>query len=385
MVLPITIGDSDTDLPDQNYYCGPEKSSGDNFYLLTSQRIFDGFTLTAFSRIFKATDPRDSWTAQDTANEPSTNITDPTETAWLFRVSDVLHMSYFDTIGYRYITFNMANDTWGSELTIENPSNIPNSTSCSLAVRDDGDVIVEYNGDTDKFMGQDRDRVDHARKENGTFATVGIEISDSASNQAHDWYGSVIVKGESDRMHFFFSNRTLLDAFQRTLLSDNSLEAFPSAGDSNTGAINLLFGPGFNAAGEIRVPYYDSNAAITYAEFTSADAPGAFTQNPVGEITVEVNDGTNGSPVACLAFIEADEHLLYSDVSLNDLTHDVNESDTDDTEFVGVITGLSCNIYDREGSKLAYLIDDGGTIKYNERIISPGARTTGLRGIMQGA
>jgi len=40
--------------------------------------------------------------------------------------------------------------------------------------------------------------------------------------------------------------------------------------------------------------------------------------------------------------------------------------------ILGTINHVSCNVYDRSGTKLAHIVDDGGTVKYDEDIITAG-------------
>ena len=84
----------------------------------------------------------------------------------------------------------------------------------------------------------------------------------------------------------------------------------------------------------------------------------------MGDNTAKV---VNGSPVASLAIDGTDEHLLYANSSDSDLYHDKN--DGTDTEILDAVTinRISSNVYDRTThTRLAYVYDDGGTIKYNE-------------------
>ena len=129
-----------------------------------------------------------------------------------------------------------------------------------------------------------------------------------------------------------------------------------------------VFNPGFNNGGSIRVPYDDGSGQIAYAEFTSADAPGAFTPNTGISDNVPAVSGNNA--IVCSALDGTDQHLLYSGGGVGgldrDLFHDKNKT-ADVEELDGVtVNRISCNVYDRSGAKLAYVYDDGGTIKYNE-------------------
>lgn len=390
MALPVTIGSApDIDFPLRNYYCGPFISSGGNVYVVIKRfNGSDNITVRNRIAVFKATDPTSSFSEQDRGSASTPNapmydasiVREPLQTMWAVQVSDVLHVAWTSSASgaldaYEYTTFDMSSDTWsGTELVIDTVATDPpvlTDTSISIAVRSDGDVIALYNGATDRLHGSDQNRVDYARKENGTFATIAVAVDNAGADM---WYGSVIVLGSSDRMHFFFKNDDLDDAYQRTLVhSGNALETFPSAGDTQTNLPNHVFAPGisYNDGGtqRVRCPYVDLSGQLSYAEFDSVDAPGAFTVNAdVGDNDVISPDQ---NPVACLAVDGTDEHLLYSGGGASgtdrDLYHDLN--DGVDVEILDGVTvnSISCNVYDRTTNvRLAYVYDDGGTIKYNE-------------------
>jgi hypothetical protein len=283
-------------------------------------------------------------------------------------------------------------DTWGT--TNESIATLAplgaSSISCSIALRSDGDIIVLYNGNTEKEKGTNYDRVYYARKE-GESWTVDIIVDRSPENGDMDdrsWYGSVVVKGSSDRMHFFFKDGLDNDGYQRTLTSGNSLEATITAGDSDVATALHVFGPGISyddsGTQRVRCPYDDGTGNISYAEFDSADTPGTFTPNvDVSDADVE---NINDSPVACCAVDGTDEYLVYADDSTQDLWYDKNDG-TDVEHRDGVtINRISCNVYDRSGTKLAMVYDDGGTIKYDEVDIGeeppPGGPAVGSLALM---
>jgi len=364
MALPVTI--SSVIIPDQNYYIGPFLSGG-NFYTV----LLDS-TDESLVEVHKATDPTSSFSEQDSANKP--NTTDDIRSMWVHQEGTDLHIVHGENDGtttarYGYSVFHMATDLWDGTIVNEEieasvTTVATSQVSCSISVRSDGDVVVLYNGAIDTVHGAPRQRVDYRRREGGTWSSA-IAVDNAAE---FNWFGSVIVRGSSDRMHFFFKNDTQDDAYQRTLTSGNSLEAFPSAGDTATDTDEHIFGPGVSyddgGTQRVRCPYADASAQISYAEFDSADTPGAFTVNAdVGDNTVQL---LNRGPVACLSADGTDEHLLYADDTDQDLFHDKNDG-TDDEILDGVtINRISCNVYDRSGTRLAYVYDDGGTIKYGE-------------------
>ena len=360
MALPVTI--SGVQFPLWNSYCGPFLSGGSIYTVLLNSLAPD------FLEVHKATDPTDSFTEQDIINKP--NLVNVVRSMWVFQDGTDLHIVHQENATERlgYTIFRMATDLWDGTVVdeeVEVPTGVTTILiGTSIALRSDGDVIVLYAGSADIVHGSPHQRVDYARREGGSW-TVGIAVDDGG---VEDWIGSVIVIGSSDRMHFFFKDGINDDVFQRTLLSDNSLETFPSAGDLAVAGTEHVFVPGISyddgGTQRIRCPYEDASGQISYAEFDSADAPGAFTINAnVGDNTVRVVDR---SPAACLSVDEIDEHLLYVDSTDRDLYHDKN--DGVDVEILNGVTmnRISSNVYDRSGTKLAFVYEDVGTIRYNE-------------------
>lgn len=365
MALPVTI--SATKFPRTNNYVGPFLSGG-NFYTVLIDSADNSLV-----EVHKATDPTSSFVEQDSGNKP--NTTDDVKSIWVHQEGTDLHVGHGEhdgtsTVRYGYSVFHMATDLWDGTIVNEEIEASVTSLdgldlSISISVRSDGDVVVLYNGATDSIHGQDRDRVDYRRREGGTWSAA-IAVDNAAE---FSWFGSIIVRGSSDRMHFFFKDDDASDAYQRTLTSGNSLESFPSAGDTATDAVNHVFGPGISyddgGTQRVRCPYADGSGQVSYAEFDSGDTPGAFTINAdVGDNTVE--RAIERHVLACLSVDGTDEHLLYANDADQDLYHDKN--DGTDTEVLDAVTinHISCNVYDRSGTKLAYVYDDGGTIKYNE-------------------
>ena len=373
MALPVTI--SSSLFPAQNYFCGPFKSSGGNFY--TVLRESSGIT----PEVYKATDPTTSFSAQDAANNPVNAAT----TLWAYQVGDVLHIvTYHDSatsdVVY-YHTFNMATDAWVTkDEVIESPKDTPGATymSGSIALRSDGDVIVLYNGDQDTVMGVDYQRVDYARKEVSTW-TVGVAV-DAAGEV--NYSGASVVLGASDRMHFFFTevlSATDRDVQHRSLSSANALDtvqdvdatASPTTAHLHYYASGVRYVSGANTV--VKAVYIDGDGELSSAEIAVSGAdPTITTATVVSDLSIRV---VNGTPVACLAVDGTTTYLLYADSSTSDLWRD---SQTDggawgtDAEVLDAVTinRVSCAVYDRSGTKLAYVYDDGGTVKYNEVSLS---------------
>jgi len=301
-------------------------------------------------------------------------VVDPIASLWAVLVGTDLHVATAEAQAggsrWAYSKLDTLTDTW----TIKDEQISTNGLSStvgdaiSLAVRDDGDVIVFYNRTV-----AGRDEVVYARREGGAW-TADIQVDDGGID---NFSGAVIVKDTSgsDRMHFFFQDVTLSDAFQRTLLATNALEAFPAAGDADVSGINHLFGHGMSyddgGTQRIRCPYRDDTNDVAYAEFDSVDAPGAFTLNTA--ISDNDVDAQNQTPVMCSSNDGTDEYLLYSDITTFDLFRDKNKTADVELEDAVTVERISCNVYNRSGQKLAYLWQDTGTTRYGEESLAVAA------------
>ena len=374
MALPVTI--TDGVVGDQNSYHGPFKSSGGAFYTLLRRNGTSGLGG------WKATDPTDSFTEQDTGNRPAFGI-GGLRSVWLTQDGDDLHsVSQVAARDVWYARFDMANDIWDAidgasdrDIEIESittPDDGPGANACSIAVESTGsDIVVAYQGDPDMVAGTEYARID-ANRSDDSGATWGGPIAIDNAGADH-WTGPVIVLGSSDRFHIFFKNDDLNDAFQRRLGSDDSLETFPSSFDTTLSAADPTypFGAGsisYDDGGtqKVRVSYRDFSNKATMAELDSADTPTVSGGVQIGDAD---NIVVNSTLVAGIAADGTDEHALMATLA-QDLFHDVNTGAGwgTDTEVLDAVTvnHVSPNSYDRSGIKLAYIYDDGGTVKYNE-------------------
>ncbi len=355
---PVTI--SGVQFPAENYYCGPFLSDGSVYVVLLDSAD------NSLIEVHKDSGP---FTEQDSANKPDVSAT--VRSMWAYQNGTDLHIAHQASDGrVGYSVFHMSTDLWDGTIIdeqVDAPSGTLLDKGVSIAVRSDGDVIVLYLGSTDD-VGGERQRVDYARREGGTW-TFGIAVDNGG---AVDWFGAVIVRGSDDRMHFFFKEDPSDDGFQRTLTADNVLEAFPAAGDTTVTLQNHAFGPGvsYNDGGtqRVRAPYVNSDLEVYYAEFDSVDAPGAFTQSvAISSDDIRLREATG---VMSLAVDGTDLHLLWARITGHDLHHVVNNG-INVLILEGTMNRVSSNIYNRNGRKLAYLYADTDIIiKYNELDLS---------------
>ncbi len=359
----------------------PYKSSGGNIYV-----ILRDSTSADKIRAFKATDPTSSFSNVGTDVTLTSNK--DLRAMAVHQDGDNLHVA---TVSYdadtsadiRYHVFSMSSDSW----TTSNEA-VGTNTAINLAVpggprigigimvRSDGDIITIHPAAVVANMGSDRARVSYSRKEGSTWTTVALD-----NGGANNWAPMGLVAGSSDRSHFFFANVGTSEGFQRALTSANSLQAFPSAfttvafvpSDGRGNAQGVSYVSGANT--KVRQPYEELNQGWRRAEFDSADAPtptnGAIINDTAGDVTDQ-----GGFPQCALAADGTDLYALFIKGADLDLYRDKNADGagwgTDAKEFTGTVNSVGANVYARSGTKLAYVIDDGGTVKYNEFAISGG-------------
>lgn len=317
------------------------------------------------------------WAEDDAANAPV--LTDTARSVSSFQEGSVIHIAHQEATTGRvgYDSFNMSTRLWVVvDETVQATSDADNAgLYVSLSARSDGDVIVEYAGDTDSAHGA-KQRVDYRRREGGTWSSA-IAVDNGG---VQNWYVGAIVRGSSDRMHFFLHSTTN-GLFQRTLTSANVFETFPGTSiDSSlpvvvTGVVG--FGVSYDDGGtqRVRAPYTDANLQISIAEFDSADTPSPSTTVDASDFDVQVFV----HPACGLAADGTTLHLMYVRESDDDLYRDENPDDAGwgtDVEVedeTAAITSISCNVFTRDGiPRLAYMYEEAGVF-YGEVDLPAGA------------
>lgn len=369
MALPSNIGSASTIIGDQNYYCGPFKSSGGAFYAVL-QNTGSG------PRVYKASDPESTWTDQDTTTR-QVNYSQ-----WAFQDGDLLHIVGHRSSDLSYWQFNMATDLFTVDAQqIDDPKDAPASTdtACAIAARGAGDPVVAlYAGDQDNVMGTSYNRIDYAtRNTSGTWSSPTQAFG--LASYEWDFYGAGIAPGTSNGLHLIGNSDRLVVSIRgnfivRTLSSGDSLS---SESEFSQHCDTLQVGPvSVDDAGTQRV------LAIVRRAFSSAVGIMRCSESS-GNLTVTdfidfiTNDAgvANTTPIGCLASDGSTVHAVYSQSSDSDLYHDQADAphasgdwgtDTEHRDAV-TINRISCNIYNRDGArKLAMVYDDGGTVKYDE-------------------
>jgi hypothetical protein len=211
----------------------PPFRASNGAYYIVSGNATGATTLEAF----KATEPdqASSWVIQDAANNPFHGG----QYIFVFSVQDgdLIHIGTNDSIignpnDFSYHRFNMATDLWDvTDELIETPAQQGSSAlDISIAVRDDGNPVAFYVGDTDGNMGDQKNRVDVNVRVSGTW---GGPIGVDAGGDVHYQNSRIIKSLITDEMHLFFQRATDTadppavnsDLQARTFRADNSLSA----------------------------------------------------------------------------------------------------------------------------------------------------------------
>lgn len=374
-------------------YAPTFKSNAGNFYVVAHNS-----TGTVIS-IFKTTDPTVSWTIQDTG-DPNTSAT-----AWsAVQRGDLIHIAWFsNNAAYIYAQFDMSDDTWGTggdiNQTIEDPANDPTNAWISISVRDDGDVVVVYAGDTDQVMGGKKERVDVNIRTAGTW---GGPVALDAAGDLHYAWPNCVKATDSDDIHIAFGQLnsstephggTIEEKQARTLRgADNTLSTVVTATDVNPSFINEM-GNGYAFADS------SGNQKIRFSGSFENSTPVNVTQiymlqenTGTGDIEFEttqfvtINDTAHESLPGGNSLMGLSDDLWMTFVNAddsNDLWY-VTSTDggstwaTAEVELADAIAGSvnSANIYQRGAQLvLAVVYDDGTNTIYDEVNITTPAMT----------
>ncbi len=352
MAFPEDIGSAVATFDINSGFVGPYKSSGGDFYALVSPDV------TSVG-MFKSTDPGTAaWSEQDSSN----NLT-ITSGVWCLdsvQDGDTIHVAYASEVAaYRYNTFSMSSDTWGTDESIVDPVDTGFTTdqlSINISRRSDGDLVVLYNGFYENIHGNRHARVYYGVKVSSW--TVDTQVSGAFEV---DWSGAMIILGSSDRMHLFYANEDASRAHYRTLKSDDVLETEATLDPTPAVFFKHLYGKGMSyddgGTTKVRAPYLNADLQLSVAEFDSADIP-TITLNP--QVSDFDCDTSNESVTAFMVADGTDNHLLYVRATDTDeIWRDLND-DTDIEELAdaggGRLRGLSCNVYDHGSSRVLALI-----------------------------
>lgn len=392
MALPVTIGEQ---VGTRNSFHGPFISSnGDVFTILVESGLNDNQLVA-----FRATDPTASFTESDSSNRPA--MSDGSQSQLLavniVQVGDDLHVltqNLEEHVYYARFDMSAASNvgawddvttTGGDKDQLVDDTVAPSITdACDLVVRTgQTDVLAVFQWAVETDMGADYERIAFDTKANLTTGAWGGSPAYLGSNGmgvAIDVTGPrAVYEAVSGRTHVVYMEGAGVLRIAHSSIS--SVDAETSNGDIGENPqveAGILYPIGhgvlFDRGGtkKIRFPYFDDGMDISVIEFDDSASPSyTFEDGVDGTNDVVVS---NSSLVACLAVDGSEVHEIHARASDSDL-YTANDADTDTwgtplSTFIGTVNHISCNVIDRSGLKLAQIIDDGGTIKYDEDILA---------------
>ncbi len=371
MALPTTVS---TGVGDPGHH-PPIKSSGGDFYCIARR------SASTDIECFKATDPTDSWTAQDSGNRP---IHTGNPDGWAIATHDniifVINWAN-DSDRYEHYQFDMDTDTWTVDESMRSTSGDPPWRHwASVAVRSDGDVIVAYHGEFDENMMDEWQRTDYARREGGSW-TTGQGLNNGGNNHYGDCH--VVKQSDSDQMHFIYQTENENDDTPvtweqtgvRSLDSSNNLDGQNTSNGDTAGTLMGFSNPvSYDDGGTERVVWcgYDGTDILAWmSTLDGSDDIQSPTQYTALSDDVYVNDE---HAIFSLAEDEGNLYLVWSQSSDQDIYYSESTDNGQNWSTpVEILDGVTCNyisatVYDNDsGTKvIAYLYDDGGDQKYNE-------------------
>lgn len=356
MALPFNTGA--TGILDTSRPVGPFKASG-AFYFVTRD--------SSRPKMWKATDPESSWSAQDVAGQSAIDQAD----LWAYQDGTDIWVAGQEELvvgdgTVLFHRFDTISDTWAVvDEVIETPNDQPTKDSVCVFARG-ADIVVGYDGDQDKVMGTNFDRVDYARKVSGSW-TTGINLGGSGEEADHAIITGVL--GNSSKSHFFWSKLVSLQkrVHHRSVDSANSLGT-----EHELAGLNVLqerrglSQPIFymdGAVERITVAFVPSGAAPVLKSSIVEDDAGFDTPDDIG------SGDTEGPHLALQG--TKNLHCVFRDqtspVKLKRSDNDDDNGWAAETTIVqSAIDDHSINIYDRSGLKLAMVYDTGIDIWYDE-------------------
>lgn len=367
MAFPTTISGLQVNA---QYFTRPFSSSAGNVYVFGRSS-----SATDDLAAFKATDPTSSFSGVGSNVEVVAGVAIAAVSA--FQVGDIIHVVTGVGVasGYHvyYHVFDMSSDTWTTTkeavktgYTLFNASQ--EGKSVGIVVRSDGDVIVTYNGQTASSQG----RVFYARREGGSW-TIDVSLDNAAAN----WLVGGVALGSSDRAHFFFSNFSSDDEYQRTLTSANSLQTLPSSYDTSVNSAGREHdSPVAYVSGgvtKVRYAYHDAlTGNISVAKFDSADTPTVTTD-------VDISGSESVANIYFSSSLSVDGTTLWH-TFIRSLDSDIWTQSSEDgaawstaTEFyddAAAVTSLRTNVYARGGNYVIGIVyTTASAVLYHEKTL----------------
>jgi hypothetical protein len=390
MALPFSF--SNVVFPTRTYYLGPWKAPNGSIYVVLldsgDQSIeihkcedYDFPATTAFSE-------------QNAAGAPTIVATDGgNDTVWGYMSGTDIHVvNWYDDGSdsyYYYHRFSTASDTWSSidnQIDTWDDKYEPPDPGVSFVYREnDGgqdEYIVLVNGATEKIGGSNYRRVDYYRSTNGTSWTGPTAVDNGGETNYSE---CVAIRGSvpdanGHVVHFAWHRPSTQYILVRTLRYSSGWQLsteFQTVSLISATQRSFLRGIFNSFSEQVGILFRDDTTAEPMLLRITEDSNGDLDSATDAEYSISANDirEVTEHPVGCLAIdpISNKAYVMWGEDTDSDLFRHESAAGwstwTGDgtEEEAGTCNGVSCNVYPRNGSlKLAFLWDDGGTIKYDE-------------------
>jgi hypothetical protein len=297
-----------------------------------------------------------------------------------YQVGNVIHIAVMDgtlasSIAHKYVSFDMATDTFLATtetiMAAANPAGQVAGAGAgnSIVVRSGGEVVAFFNSLQTNTSGTPRARVSYSRRTAVNTWAAAVRVD---ANTATDNVSPFAVLGAANRVHFFWNNQTGIG--YRTLSAANAL----NTGGASASISNPGDGVSYDRAGTTKVVVISNGAGgQTVGRFDSSDNPTPTIVNlaiAVATVPHRVGAFPNTDDVTIVYRSSADSDL-YSITSSDDGATFASPV----SFFVGTVASADANlsrnasggVYQRGSQNVVgYIVNDGGTLKYNEYVIS---------------
>jgi hypothetical protein len=377
MALPRTIGDTISNL---HGVLGPFRASNGDHYVV----LQDG---TA-GAVWKADNGDNTWSEQDAADRPDPGSGTVHGMAAVLDGTSI-HISACRegaTDNILYAEFNTSTDQWvtTSDFDVvftDSTGDVTPAQSTGIGVRSDGDIIIVGFGAAPKTKGTPYQTIRYNVHQGTGWTDASGTVSDGGTTNYTHAFG---VMGASDLFHIVYFDGT--DIQHKSLNSSNSLSSAEAVNDNTIVSTTPGLQPVYwdNGGTEtIIVPFIrnvSSLDTVYISQIVSDGTPGA--EAAVSD-TQSIDLPTSQNYAAFMAVDDTNDErfLVYADATDNDVYFDEDTGSGwgTDSEILNTVnvTQISATSLVNDGGDtvLAYVYNDGGTVKYNEYVTTAGAVT----------
>jgi hypothetical protein len=364
---------------------GPFKDGNGNLYYLHERAETNNVWLVS-----KSTDGGDTWVDVDTVNRPTKGDLEAVDAVL---ENDRLYILHCQSPAvwhhvFRVSTHGTDPDTW--ELKDEEiepnsvPDQVPSRQVAGIVRRGDGDLVAFY-----IFNNGTNTQVYYKIKPNGGSWGSRIQLDSEAVN----FLGLGVVRGASDKSHIAY-NDDAGNVWHRSLDSADTLsarESLTTAGLTGTTDNDLTPPVYWDEAGteKVLVIYAKSDGKLYSRIITNDGAPGTES-SAATDNTIQRNKGSSHAVCATIAVDGPDVHLLYADLTTEDIWFDSNLDEAGWGTDVEELDATACHnitgqIFTHSGGNggakvFGYVYEDGtdgytGGLKYRERVFGASPQT----------